>query len=74
MTDDLQAIMDQFAICEVMARFCRTLDTKDWEGLADTLAENGAGAKFRAARAGMGAAFAQRKSAQCLKRPLARQR
>lgn len=32
---DLSAITDYLAICEVKARYCRTLDTKDWEGYAD---------------------------------------
>jgi hypothetical protein len=40
MNDDLQAINDRLAICESMARFCRTLDTKDWVGFADTLSDD----------------------------------
>jgi uncharacterized protein (TIGR02246 family) len=28
-------IADYLAICETKARYCRTLDTRDWEGYAD---------------------------------------
>jgi hypothetical protein len=33
------AINDWFALCEAKARYCRTLDTKDWAGYADLLTE-----------------------------------
>ncbi len=31
---------DWIAICEVKARYCRTLDTKDWAGYADCFTED----------------------------------
>lgn len=31
---------DWLAICEVKARYCRTLDTKDWAGYADCFTED----------------------------------
>ena len=31
---------DWLAICEVKARYCRCLDTKDWEGFADCFTED----------------------------------
>jgi hypothetical protein len=33
-------IADYIAICEVKARYCRTLDTKDWAGYADVFTED----------------------------------
>ena len=37
---DIATIADYIAICEVKARYCRTLDTKDWAGYADVLTED----------------------------------
>jgi len=37
---DESRIADHFAICETKARYCRTLDTQDWEGYADVFTEN----------------------------------
>ncbi|MFT5481379.1 MAG: hypothetical protein ACI9GW_000020 [Halieaceae bacterium] len=31
---------DHVAICETKARYCRTLDTKDWEGYTDVFTEH----------------------------------
>jgi hypothetical protein len=36
---DPATIADYLAICEVKARYCRTLDTKDWAGYADVFTE-----------------------------------
>ena len=33
-------IADYLAICEVKARYCRCLDTKDWAGYADVFTED----------------------------------
>jgi hypothetical protein len=37
---DLQAINDYLAICEVKARYCRYLDTKDWAAWRDLFTED----------------------------------
>lgn len=37
---DLAAVNDWIALCEAKARYCRTLDTKDWAGYADLLTED----------------------------------
>jgi uncharacterized protein (TIGR02246 family) len=37
---DIATIADYIAICEVKARYCRTLDTKDWAGYADVFTED----------------------------------
>ena len=37
---DLAAVTDWIALCEAKARYCRTLDTKDWAGYADLLTED----------------------------------
>ena len=34
---DFQSISDWLALCEAKARYCRTLDTKDWQGFADLM-------------------------------------
>jgi uncharacterized protein (TIGR02246 family) len=38
--NDLAAINDWIALCEGKARYCRTLDTKDWAGYADLFTED----------------------------------
>jgi uncharacterized protein (TIGR02246 family) len=38
--NDLAAINDRIALCEGKARYCRTLDTKDWAGYADLFTED----------------------------------
>ena len=38
--NDLAAINDRIALCEGKARYCRTLDTKDWAGYADLFIED----------------------------------
>ena len=40
MTTDVPAIDDWLALCNAKARYCRTLDTKDWTGYADLLTED----------------------------------
>ena len=37
---DLRTIVAWFELCEAKARYCRTLDTKDWLGYADLLTED----------------------------------
>jgi hypothetical protein len=37
---DLQAINDWLALCEAKARYCRLLDTKDWEAFANLFIED----------------------------------
>jgi hypothetical protein len=37
---NVNAISDWIALCEAKARYCRTLDTKDWAGYADLLTED----------------------------------
>jgi SnoaL-like domain len=37
---DLATINDRHALCEAKARYCRTLDTKDWKGYAELLTED----------------------------------
>jgi uncharacterized protein (TIGR02246 family) len=37
---DIAEIEAYIAICEVKARYCRTLDTKDWAGYADVFTED----------------------------------
>ena len=37
---DTPNFADWLAICEVKARYCRTLDTKDWAGYADCFTED----------------------------------
>lgn len=37
---DLEAINAWIALCEAKARYCRTLDTKDWTGYAALLTED----------------------------------
>ncbi len=36
----LQMIADRIAICEAKARYCRTLDSKDWRGFADIFTDD----------------------------------
>jgi len=38
--NDLAAINDRIALWEGKARYCRTLDTKDWAGYADLFTED----------------------------------
>jgi hypothetical protein len=38
--NDLQAINDWLALCEAKARYCRMLDTKDWEGFTNLFTED----------------------------------
>jgi hypothetical protein len=38
--NDLAAMSDWLALCNAKARYCRTLDTKDWAGFADLLTED----------------------------------
>jgi len=33
-------LLDYIAICETKARYCRTLDSKDWDGYADVFTED----------------------------------
>jgi len=40
MTTDVPPIDDWLALCNAKARYCRTLDTKDWKGYADLLTED----------------------------------
>jgi hypothetical protein len=40
MTHDLPPMDDRLALCNAKARYCRTLDTKDWAGYADLLTED----------------------------------
>jgi hypothetical protein len=40
MTHDLPPMDDWLALCNAKARYCRTLDTKDWVGYADLLTED----------------------------------
>jgi hypothetical protein len=40
MSDAAPDFADWLAICAVKARYCRTLDTKDWEGWAALFAED----------------------------------
>jgi ketosteroid isomerase-like protein len=35
-----ERITDYLAICETKARYCRTLDSKDWDGYADVFTED----------------------------------
>lgn len=37
---DLDTIKDWLAICNAKARYCRTLDTKDWDGFRDIFTED----------------------------------
>src|ERR1700733_12215398 len=37
---DLAAINDWIALCEGKARYCRTLDSKDWAGYTDLFTED----------------------------------
>lgn len=37
---DLEAMKDWLALCEAKARYCRTLDTKDWAGFADLFVDD----------------------------------
>ncbi len=37
---DVASFADWLAICEVKARYCRTLDTKDWDSYADCFTED----------------------------------
>lgn len=37
---DLQYLKDWIALCEAKARYCLTLDTKDWAGYADLMTED----------------------------------
>jgi hypothetical protein len=37
MMNDLAAIKDWLALCEAKARYCRTLDTKDWAKTAQPM-------------------------------------
>jgi len=37
---DLAAISDWIALCEAKARYCRTLDTKDWNGFAEQFTDD----------------------------------
>ena len=37
---DATRIADYLAICETKARYCRTLDTQDWDGYADVFTED----------------------------------
>ena len=37
---DIARIADYIAICELKARYCRALDTKDWAGYADVFTED----------------------------------
>jgi len=37
---DSEKITAWFELCEAKARYCRTLDTKDWAGYADLLTED----------------------------------
>lgn len=37
---DLESISDRLALCEAKARYCRTLDTKDWQGFAELMMED----------------------------------
>jgi uncharacterized protein (TIGR02246 family) len=39
-SDALPNFADWLAICEVKARYCRCLDTKDWAGYADLFTED----------------------------------
>jgi len=38
--NSLAAVNDWVALCEAKARYCRTLDTKDWAGYSDLLTED----------------------------------
>lgn len=37
---DLQFVKDWIALCEAKARYCLTLDTKDWAGYADLMTDD----------------------------------
>ncbi len=37
---DLEYVRDWLALGEAKARYCRTLDTKDWQGFADLMMED----------------------------------
>jgi hypothetical protein len=38
--NNLDQISDWIAICNAKARYCRTLDTKDWDGFRDMFTED----------------------------------
>ena len=38
--NNLDAIKDWIALCNAKARYCRTLDTKDWDGFRDLFTED----------------------------------